>query len=109
MCRLIELIVRSGLVTAWRFANCPTSRSPVFVNATTDGVVRLPSAFGMTVGVEPSITAITELVVPRSMPTIFDAMRFPLRCCDELPRLERQLAAVLVVAGDHVGAVAELA
>ena len=45
MCRLIEEIVRSGLVTAWRFASCPTSRSPVFVKATTEGVVR--DAFGV--------------------------------------------------------------
>ncbi len=42
--------MRSGLVTAWRFASCPTSRSPVFVNATTDGVVRDPSELAMTVG-----------------------------------------------------------
>src|SRR5579884_3638635 len=69
MCRLIEEIVRSGLVTAWRFASCPTSRSPVFVKATTDGVVRDPSELAMTVGLCPSITATTEFVVPRSMPT----------------------------------------
>src|ERR1700678_1200037 len=69
MCRLIELIVRSGLVIAWRFANCPTRRSPVLVKATTDGVVREPSELGITVGWGPSITATTELVVPRSIPT----------------------------------------
>src|ERR1700722_2936788 len=74
MCRLIDEIVRSGLVTAWRFASCPTRRSPVLVKATTDGVVLLPSEFGMTVGVWPSITATTEFVVPRSMPTTL-AMR----------------------------------
>src|SRR5580700_377002 len=70
MWRLIELIVRSGLVIACRFASCPTRRSPVFVNATTDGVVREPSALGMTTGAVPSITATTELVVPRSIPTV---------------------------------------
>src|SRR5580658_4423660 len=75
MYRLIEEIVRSGLVTAWRFASCPTSRSPVFVNATTEGVVRDPSELAMTVGLCPSITATTEFVVPRSMPTTF-AMLF---------------------------------
>src|ERR1700684_4358212 len=69
MYRLIEEIVRSGLVTAWRFASCPTSRSPVLVNATTEGVVRDPSELAMTVGLCPSITATTELVVPRSIPT----------------------------------------
>ena len=40
MKRLIEKTVFSGLVTACRFATWPTSRSPSFVNATTDGVVR---------------------------------------------------------------------
>ena len=34
-----------------------------------DGVVRLPSALGMTCGWPPSMAAITEFVVPRSMPT----------------------------------------
>jgi len=37
--------VFSGLVTAWRLAACPTSRSPESVNATCDGVVRAPSNF----------------------------------------------------------------
>jgi hypothetical protein len=40
------------------------------VNATTLGVSRLPSAFGMTFASLPSITATTELVVPKSMPMI---------------------------------------
>ena len=58
-----------GLRIAWRRASWPTRRSPCSVNATTDGVVREPSALGMTVGWPPSTVAITELVVPRSMPT----------------------------------------
>src|SRR6185312_16686106 len=33
-----------------------------------DGVVRMPSAFSITFGVLPSMTATQELVVPRSMP-----------------------------------------
>src|SRR5215213_3472588 len=70
MNRLIEKTVFWGLVTAWRFARRPTSRSPDFVNATTDGTVRPPSAEGMTVGSPPSMTATTELVVPRSIPMI---------------------------------------
>src|SRR5690348_6332338 len=70
-------MVRSGLVTAWRFAGWPTSRSPSSVNATIDGVVRMPSAFSMTLGVLPSITATHELVVPRSIPMTFP-MVFPL-------------------------------
>jgi hypothetical protein len=59
-----------GLVTAWRFASWPTSRSPVLVKATTLGTVRPPSADAMTVGSPPSITATTEFVVPRSIPMI---------------------------------------
>src|SRR3989442_1113667 len=74
MKRLIENTVFWGLVTACRLATWPTSRSPSFVNATTDGVTRPPSALGMTTGSPPSITATTELVVPRSMPMIFSAM-----------------------------------
>src|SRR6266480_3486133 len=71
MNRLIEKIVFWGFVTCWRRAGAPTSRWPSFVNATTDGVVRPPSAFGMTVGSPPSSTAMQLLVVPRSMPIVF--------------------------------------
>ena len=48
---------------------CPTRRSPFLVKATTDGVVRAPSALVMTVGLPPSMAATAELVVPRSIPT----------------------------------------
>ena len=68
-------MVFSGLVMAWRLATCPTSRSPVFVNATTDGVVRPPSWFAMTTGWPPSMTATTEFVVPKSIPIIFPMLR----------------------------------
>ena len=61
----------SGLVMAWRLATWPTSRSPSFVNATTDGVMRLPSSLAMTLGSRPSMIATTLLVVPRSIPMIF--------------------------------------
>src|SRR5436309_14064865 len=71
MKRLIEYTVFSGLTAAWRRASCPTRRSPDLVKATTDGVVRPPSAFGMTTGSPASMTATTEFVVPRSMPTVF--------------------------------------
>ena len=70
MKRLIENTVFSGLVTACRFATCPTSRSPDFVKPTTDGVSRPPSELVMTTGSPPSMTATTELVVPRSIPMI---------------------------------------
>ncbi len=69
MWRLIDRNVRSGLVIAWRLATSPTSTSPAFEKATTDGVVREPSALGMTTGSPASSTATTELVVPRSIPT----------------------------------------
>ena len=68
MWRLTDRMVRSTLVTAWRLATSPTSTSPFLAKATTDGVVRAPSALAMTVGSPPSRTATTELVVPRSMP-----------------------------------------
>src|SRR3954449_1842640 len=70
-------MVRSGLVTAWRLAGWPTRRSPSSLNATIDGVVRMPSAFSMTFGVLPSITATHELVVPRSIPMTFPMVLIP--------------------------------
>src|SRR3954447_20537626 len=71
MRRFTAKMVRSGLVTAWRLAGWPTSRSPSSLNATIDGVVRMPSAFSMTFAVLPSMTATHELVVPRSIPMTF--------------------------------------
>ena len=71
MKRLIEKIVFSGFVTCCRRAGAPTSRWPSFANATTDGVVLPPSAFGITVGSPPSRTAMHEFVVPRSIPMVF--------------------------------------
>src|SRR5579863_8320193 len=62
-------MVRSGLVMAWRLATSPTRTSPDFENPTTDGVVRPPSALGMTTGSPASKTLTTEFVVPRSIPT----------------------------------------
>ncbi len=70
MNRFTEKIVLCGLVTAWRLASLPTSRSPLDEIATMDGVVRSPSAFGITSGSPASITAMTEFVVPRSMPIV---------------------------------------
>src|SRR5436305_11800063 len=68
MNRLIEKTVLAGFVTAWRFAAWPTSRSPFFEKATIDGVVLAPSLFSKTTGSPPSITAMQELVVPKSIP-----------------------------------------
>jgi len=68
--------VFSGFTAACRRASVPTSRSPLFVKATTEGVVREPSAFGITTGSPPSMTAMTELVVPRSIPTVFGICQY---------------------------------
>src|SRR5215510_3540969 len=70
-------MVRSTLVTAWRLATSPTRTSPFLAKATTDGVVRAPSALVMTVGSPPSITATTELVVPKSIPIILLIIYLP--------------------------------
>src|SRR6476660_7464148 len=70
MKRLMEKIVWSGLVIAWRLAMAPVRRSPEREKATTEGVVRAPSELGITTGTPPSRTATQELVVPRSMPIV---------------------------------------
>src|SRR6185436_6138677 len=44
------------------------SFSPRGVNATIEGVVRAPSRLAITLGLPPSMTAMQQLVVPRSMP-----------------------------------------
>ncbi len=64
-------MVFSGLVTAWRFATCPTSREPSLLKATTEGVVLAPSSLVSILGSPFSMTATTELVVPKSIPMIF--------------------------------------
>src|SRR5215510_14869423 len=77
MWRLTDRIVRSGLVIAWRLATSPTSTSPDFEKATTEGVVRLPSELGITTGSPASRNETTELVVPRSMPTALGMVGSP--------------------------------
>ena len=74
MKRFTEETVFTGLVTAWFFAALPTTRSPSLRKPTTEGVVRSPSALTRISGWEPSITAIAELVVPKSIPMIFAMM-----------------------------------
>jgi hypothetical protein len=46
----MDMTVLSGFVIACLFATCPTSLSPVFEKATTEGVVRFPSALAITAG-----------------------------------------------------------
>src|ERR1700685_993327 len=69
MWRLPERMVGWGWWWAGRLATSPTRTSPDFEKPTTDGVVRPPSALGMTTGSPASKTLTTELVVPRSIPT----------------------------------------
>src|SRR6185312_1526126 len=82
-----------------RFATCPTRRSPDLVNATTDGVVRPPSSLAMTLGSPPSITATTELVVPKSIPMIFPMTNCPLLSykCFEISKLQYNSSSIIRV------------
>src|SRR5215213_1708509 len=64
-------MVLAALVTAWRLAIWPTSRSPLSVKPTTVGVVRPPSLFGMICTAPPSRTETQQLVVPKSIPIAF--------------------------------------
>ena len=63
-------MVLVGFVTACRLAGSPTLISPPSTKAITEGVVLLPSAFGITTGSFPSITETHEFVVPKSIPII---------------------------------------
>lgn len=67
-------------------------------NATTEGVVRAPSVFSITLAVLPSMMATQELVVPRSIPMMSPAV--PLE-----DRVRRDAAAAAAHNGD--GAAAE--
>ena len=78
MSRFVAYSVFVGLVTACRFAGCPTNLSPLSENATMDGVVLDPSAFSITFAFLPSMTATHELVVPRSMPITSPPLAYPL-------------------------------
>ncbi len=64
----------------------PASRSPLSVKATMEGVVREPSALGMTVASPPSHTAITDRVMYRSIPTALP-MRNSFACHPRRPRV----------------------
>ena len=89
-----------GLVRAWRLAIWPTSRSPLAVKPTIEGVVRAPSWLGMTWGAPPSITATQELVVPRSMPMTLPTSRpRRLRSSVSPRRFKRTAPLVYLLAG----------
>lgn len=68
-------------------------------NATTDGVVRAPSVFSITLAVLPSIIATQEFVVPRSMPMMSPA--------GPLEDRERRAAALAAAAHSGEGATEE--
>src|SRR3989338_2638505 len=74
--RFTEKIVFFGFVMPCRLASKPTNLSFDFESPATDGVVRLPSLFSTIFGSPPSITAVAELVVPKSIPKIFDISLF---------------------------------
>lgn len=80
------------------------SRSPLSVNATTDGVVRSPLSFGMMVALPPSTTATQLLVVPKSIPMILPIKLHFLKETDSLTFCAIQLRALhtvfLCCAGD---------
>ena len=94
MRRFAEYTVLRGFVTAWRFAAWPTTRSPVFVKATTDGVVRAPSAFGTTTGSPASMTAMQEFVVPKSMPRMRLMAVYQQRACPDPGSIVRCFSSI---------------
>src|ERR1017187_2354449 len=64
-------------MTRMRSAACPTmGGAPGAGKWTTDGVNRCPSASAITSGMPESTVATSELVVPRSMPTILLMVQF---------------------------------
>lgn len=72
-----------------RLAGMPTSFSPLSVKATTDGVVRLPSLFSITIGFSPSITA-----------TVSDVWRrIPRRSKEEKRKINVSVGGVCVALG----------
>src|SRR5262245_49886987 len=89
-------MVLRELVTACRFAASPTNRSPVLENATTDGVTRRPSEFSRTSGSPPSITAMHELVVPKSIPITF-AIKLVSDCLSVLDSFQLRLCQLWTV------------
>ena len=68
----MEEMVLVGFSAYCLLALSPTSRSPSFLKATMDGVVRVPSALAITTGLPPSIAATQLFVVPKSIPIALD-------------------------------------
>jgi hypothetical protein len=72
----MEKTVFCELTMPWLRATRPTNRSWFLLIATTEGTSRSPSEEEITTGSLPCMTAPTELVVPRSIPMIFDINDF---------------------------------
>jgi hypothetical protein len=72
MKRLTESTVRSGCTGAIRRAGVPTRGSPEAGKCTAEGVNREPSGPAISTGKPASIAPMSELVVPRSIPTMRD-------------------------------------
>src|ERR1700758_1873508 len=71
-------MTRSGAVARYLPAGLPTMIRFGSGMATTDGTRLRPSSPGMTTGWSPCMNATSELVVPKSIPTMrASAMRFP--------------------------------
>src|SRR2546427_9424350 len=71
---------------------------------TTDGVSRLPSPSAMTSGMPESTVATSELVVPKSMPTILSTYK----CCHECQSPRAQFSVFISDTARHLGRVARL-
>src|SRR4051794_12386812 len=100
MSRLTVCTVFAAFVTACRLAIWPTSRSPLSVKPTTEGVVRPPSLFGMICTVPPSSTATQQLVVPKSIPITFPITYF-LNVARVSGGVRRNSACVVNLTGRH--------
>ena len=71
-----EKITEAVITVPAYFNDSQRQATKVFVNATTDGVVLPPSLLGITVLSPPSITAMHEFVVPKSIPNILLILLF---------------------------------
>src|SRR3990167_3567745 len=79
--RLTEKTVVLGLTIICLLATSPTM---CFCGSTTEGMMFLPSAEWITLGLPASTTATTEFVVPKSIPITLGILVYIVRACREL-------------------------
>ena len=91
MRRFTLYTARSGVSIRYLRAALPTTIWPFSSSATTDGTRFSPSSPGMTTGRSPSMYATSELVVPRSIPTMRSLLL--IRCSLIRSSLLRQTSA----------------